>query len=92
MSEITRVFRSVPVKLHYQPSYLCAAAVIHLSLSDGKRLFHRLEEVLVMGMRMTEGISHKVSYSLKVKVIFRSRSEKKKSKRLCLFSAALGAV
>lgn len=45
--------------------------------SDGKHLFHRLEEVLVMGMRMTEGISHKVSYSLKVKVIFRSRSKKR---------------
>lgn len=58
----------------------------------GKRFFHRLEEVLVMGMRMTEGISHKVSYSPKVTVIFRSRSEKSKAKLLCLFSAALGTV
>lgn len=44
-----------------------------------------------MGMRMTEGISHKVSHSLKVKVILRSQREKE-VKALCLFSAALGAV
>lgn len=49
-----------------------------------------------MGMRTTEGISHEVSYSLKVKVIFRSQREK--SQRFCgyflqhwaLFSPQLG--
>lgn len=37
-----------------------------------------------MGMRMTEGISHKVSYFLKVTVMFRSQSEKR-SKTFCVY-------
>lgn len=44
-----------------------------------------------MGMRMTEGISHKVSYSLEVKVVLGSQREESRS--FCvLFSAALGAL
>lgn len=37
-----------------------------------------------MGMRMTEGISHKVSYSLKVKVLLRSQREKR-SQSFCVY-------
>lgn len=59
-------FHPVLVKLHHHPC--CCPSEFALI---EKHLFHRLEEVLVMGMRMTEGISHKVSYSLIVKVIFR---------------------
>lgn len=50
-----------------------------------------------MGMRMTEGISHKVSYSPKVTVMFRSRGEGKRQsfcvyflQHWALFSPQLG--
>lgn len=68
-------------------TFLCCCCCRHPSafaLMGKKRLFRRLEEVLVMGMRLTEGISHKVSYSPKVTVMFRSRGEGRRQ-RFCVY-------
>lgn len=63
MSKITRPTHLLSFcSCETHPLYWCSAAVTHLT-TDGNRLFRRLEEVLVIGMRMTEGISHKVKPS-----------------------------
>ena len=53
-------------------------SVVTLSWCDVRCLFGRLEEVLVMGLRMVDGISHRVTFSiqssLSVKVIPRIQS------------------
>lgn len=94
VSETSRVSQSVLVKLHYRPLRFCAAAsaaVIHLPFAlMGIRLFRRLEEVLVMGMRMTEGISHEVSDSPKATVTFRKSGVRREGKAFVFIFCSTG--
>lgn len=55
------VLSSCPRETLLSSSSTSSEALITLKFSDERYVFGRLEEVLVMGLRMTEGINHEVN-------------------------------